>query len=51
MSEANCDTAVSNTLLFGAASRDWDRVRDEDGREEDERDEAGRDRPSCDAVD
>jgi hypothetical protein len=43
---ANSDTAVSNTLLAGAASRDWERVRVEvervsAGREEDdERDEA-----------
>ena len=42
MSEANCDTAVSKTLLCGAASRDWERVRDDPSRGAVEREEAGR---------
>ncbi len=42
MSEANCDTAVSKTLLCGAASRDCERVRDDPSRGAVEREEAGR---------
>ncbi|CAB4660709.1 unannotated protein [freshwater metagenome] len=51
MSEANCDTAVSKTLLCGAASRDWERVRDDPSRGAVEREEAGREECERDEAD
>lgn len=51
MSEANCDTAVSKTLLCGAASRDRERVRDDPSRGAVERDESGREECERDEAD
>ena len=51
MSEANCDTAVSKTLLCGAASRDCERVRDDPSRGAVEREEAGREECERDEAD
>ena len=51
MSEANCDTAVSKTLLCGAASRDCERVRDDPSRGAVEREEAGREERERDEAD
>ena len=51
MSEANCDTAVSKTLLCGAASRDCERVRDDPSRGAVERDETGREERERDEAD